>query len=347
VNPVAVDPCRDAHWERLVEVRAGGLFHAPPWLRAIEATYGFPLRGEVLLTAAGAPRSGLAFAELDDLFGKRIVSAPFCDACDPLIASAADWSQLSTRLVARRLPVMMRCLADRFAPADPSFQVVKRARWHRLDVSPPEERLWGALDASTRQAVRKATRSGVEVRRLEGREGARAFHGLHVALRKTKYRLLAQPAAFFENLVDQFTPGDGWHALGAWHQGELVAGAVFLRWGEVLYYKFGASRTDHLAPRPNTLLMWQAVLQARSLGCRSLDLGPSDDDQPGLIRFKRQFGAAESEVKYLRHDPPGWDHASGTAWRSRIGELTSLLTREDVPDDVTLQAGALLYRLFA
>src|SRR5262245_36631100 len=76
-------------------------------------------------------------------------------------------------------------------------------------------------------------------------------------------------------------------------------------------------------------------------------LGPSDDDQPGLIRFKRDLGAQEKELRFLRYTPPGWPPERGAEVGRLLGQLTRLLTPPDVPDEVTERAGAVFYRLFA
>jgi hypothetical protein len=48
----------------------------------------------------------------------------------------------------------------------------------------------------------------------------------------------------------------------------------------------------------------------------------------------------------LRHMPVGYGNPNGAEAGRTLGALTELLTREDVPDDVTEQAGDLLYRFF-
>ena len=76
----------------------------------------------------------------------------------------------------------------------------------------------------------------------------------------------------------------------------LVAATMFLRWGDTLYYKFNASAS--MPWRCGRTICWSGPAsrsRARSAAA-ALDLGPSDDDQPGLIRFKRKFGAAEREL---------------------------------------------------
>ena len=293
------------------------------------------------------PRSGLAYCELDDAVGPRIVSLPFTDTCDPLVGDGRGLGRRSWHPLSRRgVPVHLRCRDDRIAEADPRFRVVKRARWHVVDVDRPADEIWAALDPSARRAIRRARAGGVEVRRLEGEDAVARFHEMHVALRKSKYRLLAQPRAFFTALMARFGPLGSWLPLGAYVDDELVAVTVYLRWGDVLYYKFNTSSAAGLHVRPNNVLLWEGVLLAQSEGCRTLDLGPSDDDQPGLIRFKRHHCGVESEVRFLRHDPPGWTDHRGDVMAD-LGRATQALTAPSVPDAVTAAGGDALYRYFA
>jgi CelD/BcsL family acetyltransferase involved in cellulose biosynthesis len=336
----------DPRWSALVSRRRGGLFHSPPWLGAVQDAYGFPLRASVVLDADGQPSAGIPYACLEGLSAPRLVAAPFCDTCDPLFERPEEWDQLLAALAAHSLPVHLRCLnADLLEPD--RLLTTKRARWHTISLGECSEDRWKALDPSAQRAIRKARRQGVEIRPLAPGPDLAAFHRLHVALRKAKYRLLAQPPAFFEAVGRRFQEAGGWHGLGAWVGDRLVAATIYLRWGDVLYYKFNASSLDALDARPNSLLTWEGMELASSLGCRWLDLGPSDDDQPGLIRFKRQFGAAERELRFLRLDPPGWDERTALEPKRMLGELTKLLTRPEVPDEITAEAGAQLYRYFA
>jgi CelD/BcsL family acetyltransferase involved in cellulose biosynthesis len=122
---------------------------------------------------------------------------------------------------------------------------------------------------------------------------------------------------------------------------------VYLRWRKRLYYKFNASAHESLSARPNNLLVWSGIRLARDLGCDVLDLGPSDDDQPGLVRFKRDTGAVESELRFLRWTPHASADAHAADAARMLGSVTELLTAPGVPDEVVRRAGALLYRYFA
>ena len=347
VGVVAVDPVTDPRWATLIGRAPGGVFHSPPWLGALADAYRLAPRAYVVTDTDGAPRGGLPFCEVADALGPRLVALPFSDAGDPLVDSSEAWRAVFSRLEAHGVPIRLRCLDAHIAMADERLAVAKRARWHTLALAPGPDTLRAGFAAPTRRAIRKAERGGVTIRPLEGLAGLAEFHRLHVALRKRKYRLLAQPPAFFAALERRFSAVGGWWPLGAFVGDRLVAATIYLRWGDTLYYKFNASDLDALDARPNDLLVWAGITLAHGLGCRALDLGPSDDDQPGLIRFKRGFGAAERELRFLSHDPAGWRDERAAETRRLIGHLTSLLTAPDVPDAVTARAGALLYRLFA
>lgn len=347
IDVLGVDPLVDERWSALADAAGGGLFHSPPWLATLAEAYGFPIRALVAVDASGTPLAGIACCELDDLRGRRIVALPFTDAADPLGSSPRAIAALRARLEASGVPVQLRLLDASWGEPGAAWTVGKRARWHRLDVADDEEVVWSRMSPAMRRAVRKAERDGVTVRPLEGEAGLDGFVAMHRALRRRKYRLLAQPPAFFEAMMRRFAAVGGWHALGAHVDGKLVAATVYLRWRKRLYYKFNASAHESLGARPNNLLLWSGIKLARALGCETLDLGPSDDDQPGLVRFKRDTGAAESELRFLNWTPPaGPDPRAADAGRL-LGAVTELLTSPGVPDEVVRRAGMLLYRYFA
>jgi len=335
-----VDPTVDRRWGDLADAH-GDIFHSPSWMRALRETYGFEPRARVTESSA------IAYCEIDDAMGPRIVSLPFSDCCDPFVTSAADWTDVVAPLLDLGVPVHLRCRHDDRAAATENLEVVKRSRWHRVDVTPPADEIWSALDSSARRAVRRAQSNGVTVRPLEGEAGVRAFHALHVGLRKSKYRLLAQPLAFFLALMNEFEEDNRWMPLGAYVDDVLVAATVYIRYGDTLFYKFNTSSTAGLELRPNNLLLWEGVLLAQQIGVRTLDLGPSDDDQPGLIRFKRHHGGVESELRFLRFQPPGWSDPRRAEVGATLTLMTEALTEPGVSDAVCAAAGDALYRYFA
>ena len=158
---------------------------------------------------------------------------------------------------------------------------------------------------------------------------------------------MAQPIAFFENLWEEFSPTGQFTLLMAQWEGEPIAAVLFLEWGDTLYYKFNASRTEQLAVRPNDLLLWEGIRLGKEAGLGAIDLGMSDPSQEGLVRYKRKFATDEARVSYLEHIPAGYSDERREEVLRLLTPLTKVLTEDDVPDEMVSRAGDILYRYFA
>jgi hypothetical protein len=291
--------------------------------------------------------AGTPFCRIADMVGTRLVVLPFSDFCDPIAASEQLWRALSDKLLEEGAPVMVRCLHNALPLADPRFVVSKQAAWHCLDLRASLDALWLQLDPPLRRAIKKAQREGVTVQVAQEETALRAFFALHVRVRKHKYRLLAQPYHFFENIWRQFIASRRGVLLTALYQGEIISSAVFLEWQDTFYYKFSASSLSHLPLRANELLLWEAIRHGKEHGCAFLDFGLSDLDQTGLIGFKRKFAPEEKTISFLRHTPCDGRSPQEQQARDLLPTLTELFTQETVPDHITSKAGEVLYRFFA
>ena len=172
----------------------------------------------------------------------------------------------------------------------------------------------------------------------------RIFYRMHCHVRKSKYRLFAQPFSFFENLHAAFAPDDRIFVVLAEIDGAAVGGILFLVHGDTLYYKFNASTEAIL--RPNDLLVWTGMQLGRARGLSRLDFGLSDPGQPGLVRFKQKFATEERTISLLQSIPPGYADERAEAAGRVLQRLTAILTSSETPDDVTLAVGDELYRYF-
>jgi len=344
---VPIDPVVDPCWQRLVDRRESSVFHSPAWLNVLARTYGFEVGALVLLDADGGPTAGLPFCRMDDVLGKRIAALPFSDYCDPLVGTREECDALVDRLADAGCPVIMRPLHNGVALSDERFVLTKQARWHGIDLRPELENHWARLHDSAKRAIHKAERNGVVVRVAENPGELRTFFNLHLGVRKHKYRLLTQPYRFFESIWDGFIATGQGRLMLATHDEQIIGGVLFLEWKHTLYYKFNASTPAGLDHRPNDLLMWEGIKYGKQQGFIALDLGLSDWDQEGLIRYKRKFATEEQAISFLRYTPDGTRPEANGQASALFGQLTELLTDESVPDSVTARAGELLYRYFA
>ena len=150
-----------------------------------------------------------------------------------------------------------------------------------------------------------------------------------------------QPRRYFELLWEHVLgPGKGFLLLASSGQ-TVVAGAVFLAWGDTVIYKYGASDTAYWALHPNHLVMWSAIRWGCEHGFRSLDFGRSDLASKGLHQFKQSWGAEGRSLVYT--------FVGGKAPRPGNGRLHDVLgaVLRRAPPIACRVAGELLYRYAA
>ncbi|MGE0822318.1 MAG: lipid II:glycine glycyltransferase FemX [Candidatus Binatia bacterium] len=347
VTVVCLDPRTDQLWQRLLAQHRSSVFHSPAWVRVLTETYGLDLQAYVLLDRTEEPRAGVPFCRFADITGERMVILPFSDYCDPLVRDRSDWNDLMENLLSHRCPLLLRCLHSDLPIADPRFMLSKQAKWHCIDLRPDLDHLWAGLHDSSKRAIKKAQRDAVIVRVAETEKELRAFFDMHLRIRKRKYRLLAQPYRFFENIWHHFVETQNGALMIAVYQDEIIGGTFFLEWNDTLYYKFNASVPAHLDHRPNDLLIWEGMQYGKTKGYKVFDFGLSDWDEEGLVRYKRKFATEEKTLSFLRYVPGDTPTAQEMQARALLPALTQLFTDDSVSDQVTEQAGELLYRFFA
>jgi len=309
-------------------------------------TYQYEPRAAVLVDESNRATAGIPFCTIDGLPIRRIAAPPFSDYCDPIVSSTDEWDRLLDALRDEDCTITIRCLHNDIPLSGEHMTVVNRAKWHGLDLTPDLDTIWAGLNGSARRAVRKAEKHGVVIRAATDVEELRAFFELHLRIRKYKYRLLAQPYLFFQNLWDEFVAEGRGALMIAIHDERLVGGVFFLEWKDTLYYKFNASDVALVSVRPNDLIIWKAIESAKAKGMTRLDFGLSDCDEEGLVRYKRKYASEEKTITFMRSEPAAVS-ATATQTREILPRLTGLFTDEAVPDDITERAGELLYRLFA
>lgn len=312
-------------------------------MTAIAQGYGLTISASVR-TEGGQIVDAVPFSHIADLRGERVVCIPFSDYCDPLVTNAEVWADLIEPILALNLPISLRCLHNEMPASDRRFSETGRAMWHAVDVKRSEDDIWAGLASSARQNIRKAQRSGITVREGRSVEDVRLFYDMHSALRKSKYRLLAQPFAFFEAIYDAFSADDRLTVLLAEVEDRPIAGIFLLEQAGTLYYKFNASIDQRF--RPNDLLAWHALLVGQRKGLDKLDFGLSDIDQPGLIRYKEKFATEKREISIIKHRPAGYEDLRGEQAGRLLGDVTTWMTDPEVPDELTRKAGDALYRFF-
>lgn len=316
------------------------LFHSEPWRQAIEHAFDLKI---LEFTPTSEPGGSAFYSALSDVRGERVVCTPFSDFCDPMLETEAGWNEFADHLRTFERPVTIRPFQNTLATEDSSFEQRRELLWHAIDLSNGAEHVWDGLKSKNRTAIRRAEKQGISFRWSSSMEDLQTFHDMHVDLRKSKYRMLAQPFSLFEAMHDRF--GEDMAVLLAEDaDGDPVAGMIYFAWKGIWYYKFSASYPRQY--RPNAAMIMAACREGEARGLTLLDMGRSDIDQPGLVEFKQTFASQERALTTLHWQPEEYNDPAGAEVGATMGAVTELLTAPDVPNHVTAEGGALLYKYF-
>jgi CelD/BcsL family acetyltransferase involved in cellulose biosynthesis len=340
-----IDPVADHRWRRFVDEHPnGGIFHTSGWLDALRRTYRYEPVAYVATGRAGDIVAGVPFCRIHSrLTGRRLVSLPFSDHCQPL---TTDPTMLAALVSTAREDSANRDFEYiEFRPltaagCDPLVTELGRntsAVIHRLDLTAGQEKIFRALD---KQCVRKISRSARENIRYEEGRSADLLHKFYrlLVLTRRRHCIPPQPLSWFENLIACL--GEKVKIRLASNDASPIASIVTLSYKRVVTYKYGSSDSRFNPLGGTSLLFWRTILDGIGEGSSELDLGRSDFDNPGLIAFKDHWGAAKTDLTYYRHPRlPVRKHRFSASLRAVAERLLP-----SVPDSLFTALGGLIYR---
>ncbi|HEV2392309.1 MAG TPA: GNAT family N-acetyltransferase [Verrucomicrobiae bacterium] len=336
-----LNPLEGSCWDEAIGVvGGGGFFHGSRWALVLQESYGY--RPYYICCEQGGRTTGLLpLMEVDSwVTGRRGVSLPFTDECQPLAVNSASFQLLLQKALARGNEHRWKYLELRggreFLPEE---QASQRFYGHVVDLTPGEEKLFASLRPSVRRAIRKAKGRGLEVEISQELEAVQQFYALQCKTRR-KHGLPPQPFQFFRKLHEHILSKGCGIVVLARLGAKIVAANVYLHKGQEALYKFGASEPAYQEMRGNDLVMWEGIKYYAWKGFRSLHLGRTSVANEGLRRFKLGWGAREGSIEYFRYDlrlqgfVTGRDEAFG--WYNRFFSV--------LPLGLSRLFGGLLYR---
>jgi hypothetical protein len=298
-----VDPLTLPGWDEMLSGwREATFFHTSHWVRVLREAYGY--RPCYLASVENDHfKVLLPCMEVRSPFtGKRGVSLPFTDHCQPLLEDPKDCLELVERMVGRGREAGWRSIELRGVRALPP-DIPASSTWygHTLDLSRGEQALRKGLRESTRRNIRAAEKSGVQVTMETSAAALKGFYGLNCLTRKT-HGLPPQPYHFFEKLHEHVLAKGHGMVAAARYEGMVIAASVFFNFRDKAVYKYGASDRRYQHLRANNLVMWEAIRWYARRGCQTLCFGRTEPENKGLLQFKRGWGAREETISYLKYD---------------------------------------------
>jgi hypothetical protein len=344
MNLFSLNPLLDPRWERFVgrHPRAS-VFHTRGWLEALHRTYGYEPVAYTTAAPAEELTNGVVFCRIDSwLTGRRLVSLPFSDHCEPLMHSKEEWQFFATSILddarwdgykyVEIRPQTMRPELDGLAEMSRGESYFQ----HSIDLRYELKDIFLTFHKScVQRKIRRAERE-----RLSYAEGCSPklvgqFYTLLTATRR-RHHLPPQPLRWFNTLIDCL---DELPTIRIAYKDDLpIAGTLALSFRNQIYYKYGCSDRRFHNLGGMQMLLWQTIQQGKERGAEILDLGRSDLRQTSLATFKDHWGSTRSLLTYYSY-PRASRRDAIRRWATGIARHAFA----HLPNSLLATAGKLVY----
>ena len=343
-----LNPLQDSRWSEFLEKNPrASVFHATSWLEALRKTYGY----EPVVYTNSPPgqelRDGVVFCQVKSwLTGRRLVSLPFSDYCEPLLSDPESSKAIFGAL--RKDSNQQRWEYVEIRPLEvlngtaPQFEPLETYCLHELDLTPELETLFRSFHKdSVQRKIKRAARENLIYSEGKSEELLQHFYGL-LMLTRRRHSLPPQPLTWYRNLIDCF--GDALKIRVAYKGRVPVAAILTLEYKDKMIFKYGCSDPAWNRLGGTHLLFWNSIQEAKAKGLQAFDLGRSELKNTGLITFKNRWGAAQVDMTYLKYSRSGYSPAlvnlGPDNWKVRMAR--SVFSR--APSRVLSLVGSLCYR---
>jgi Acetyltransferase (GNAT) domain len=342
-----IDAVKDIRWSEFINRHQhGSIFHTPAWLTALHRTYGY--KPFVLTTTPPDEelKNGVVFCRINSwLTGKRVVSVPFSDHCQPLVDNQADfeeilaWLQDSVDRESWKYVELRPAFTDEVGlQALGALQKDEAFYLQVLDIRPDLNTLFHNFHKScVQRKIHRAEREQLTCEESQSEVVLKKFYSL-LLLTRRRHQLPPQPYAWFRNLVACL--GASATVRVASKDKQPVASILTIQHKNSLVYKYGCSDARFNNLGGTALLFWKAIQDGKRHGAERYDLGRSEIDNRGLTGFKENWGAISLPLRYYRMVSGKAAPAARSSLQTRIAK--SVFAK--MPDSLLTATGSLLYR---
>lgn len=299
-----LNPVTDPRWKNLSDMHPkASVFHSPGWIRAIAETYNYEPMAYTTSEPAAPLKNGLAFSRVCSVFtGKRLVSLPFSDHCEPLVDSEDELGKLLSVPQEELRAGNWKYIELRFLDAEHIRVREKYEEYyflHLLDLNPPLEELYKNFHVnSIRRKIQRARREKLVLDCGTTNELLADFYKLHVITRQRQH-LPPHPIRWFRQILASL--GTNAMIRVARKDKFPIAAIMSIGHNRKMVYKYGCSdaRLHNLGGMP--FVFWDMIRDAKQRGYQELDLGRSECNNSGLVTFKDRWGTRREKLIYMRY----------------------------------------------
>jgi hypothetical protein len=297
VNPLAHPDWNNA----LFSCLGASFFHTSTWTRVLQMSYHYkPL---YLTMERNGKMAILPTMEVNSpLTGKRGVSLPFTDYCEPIVSDDEQFEEIFNYVTDYGKKNGWRYIEirggqeflDKHEPSECYFG-------HTLDLTEGVKKIFSNFRDSTKRNIKRAEKEGVNCLIANSLNAVDEFYRLN-SLTRRDHGLPPQPYYFFKKVYEEIMSKRMGFISLARHKGTAIAGNVYFYFGENVIFKYGASDKIYHDLRPNNLVMWKAIKWCCEKGHKNFCFGKTETDNDGLRQYKSGWGTKEHIIKYFKYD---------------------------------------------
>jgi hypothetical protein len=337
-----INPLSDTRWETFINGHSrSSVFHTTKWLRALEATYGYDPVVATTCPADAPLTNGIVFCRVKSwLTGRRLVSLPFSDHCEPLVNNPNELRDLLFHMLRHEEAGEWKYIEIRPIFLEPGSETgLSRSHvysFHSLDIRKSTQELFHNFHKDcVQRKIRRAEREKLQYEEGASDQLLQKFYKLLIITRRRQH-LPPQPLSWFRRLVAEF--GGDLQIRVVTKDNLPIASILTLSHKKSMVYKYGCSDARFHRFGGMALLFWNAIQEAKDRGFQQFEMGRSDRGNLGLISFKGHWGAVGTELSYWKY--PHTPKVATRTWQQKIlHRLTPV-----APDSALRFMGEVLYR---
>jgi peptidoglycan pentaglycine glycine transferase (the first glycine) len=170
-----------------------------------------------------------------------------------------------------------------------------------IDITKSEQQLLEEMKPKTRYNINIAKKKGVVIA-----AGAQQYLDAFLKLTEEmamRQGITAHGAQYYRKMVTTLPPAM-LKIYVAEYEGQIVAANLMLFFGKFATYLHGASSSEHRNVMAPYLLQWQAIADAKNMGCTHYDFGgvktqiAADNSWGGITKFKLGFSPLTAPVVF-------------------------------------------------
>jgi hypothetical protein len=324
-----LSPHQFQKWDLFVEKHPKGtIYHLSEWKKVLEESFRH-IRGQIIAIwdeRANEIVGGLPVYCVNSIItGKRLVSAPFANFCDPLVSNSGDADGLSKYLIEiynqkYHSYIEIKARQDYNFLKDAEFKASAQYLHHFIPLEFSPEVLFNKFHKkAVRASILKSLKNNLKLKSAESEYELSLFYQIYLNARK-RIGLPVIPYKYFLKLWEVFYPSKRLELILCMADGIVIGGSVLLKFKEWVFIEFGNDLFEFRKLCVNHFLDWSAIELAYQEGYKFLGFGRTSRNNKGLIAYKERWGTTAEDL--LTHIYPeascSNENDKEASWKYRI-----------------------------